>query len=79
MGKGFFKTGFWVSWRWGWSTRDSGCGGTRVIGTGTIFALCSFSDALIRFSRDHIRGEAMAPHYVPYLLATLNYQSALRY
>ncbi|GAB5582363.1 exocyst complex component 3-like protein isoform X2 [Prionailurus iriomotensis] len=40
--------------------------------------LRSFSDALIRFSRDHIRGEAMAPHYVPYLLATLNYQSALR-
>ncbi|XP_049478806.1 exocyst complex component 3-like protein isoform X2 [Panthera uncia] len=39
--------------------------------------LRSFSDALIRFSRDHIRGEAMAPHYVPYLLATLNYQSAL--
>ncbi|XP_029780825.1 exocyst complex component 3-like protein isoform X1 [Suricata suricatta] len=39
--------------------------------------LRSFSDALIRFSRDHIRGEAMAPHYVPYLLATFNYQSAL--
>ncbi|XP_058564945.1 exocyst complex component 3-like protein isoform X3 [Neofelis nebulosa] len=39
--------------------------------------LRSFSDALIRFSQDHIRGEAMAPHYVPYLLATLNYQSAL--
>ncbi|XP_014643939.1 PREDICTED: exocyst complex component 3-like protein isoform X2 [Ceratotherium simum simum] len=39
--------------------------------------LRSFSDALIRFSRDHLRGEAMAPHYVPYLLATLNHQSAL--
>uniref|UniRef100_A0A452V277 Exocyst complex component 3 like 1 n=1 Tax=Ursus maritimus TaxID=29073 RepID=A0A452V277_URSMA len=39
--------------------------------------LRSFSDALIRFSRDHARGEAMAPHYVPYLLATLNHQSAL--
>nr|XP_055161617.1 exocyst complex component 3-like protein isoform X2 [Nyctereutes procyonoides] len=39
--------------------------------------LRSFSDALIRFSRDHVRGEAMAPHYVPYLLATLNHQSAL--
>ncbi|XP_046536468.1 exocyst complex component 3-like protein isoform X3 [Equus quagga] len=39
--------------------------------------LRSFSDALIRFSRDHLRGEAMAPHYVPYLLASLNHQSAL--
>ncbi|XP_059987444.1 exocyst complex component 3-like protein isoform X2 [Lagenorhynchus albirostris] len=39
--------------------------------------LRSFSDALIRFSRDHLRGEATAPHYVPYLLATLNHQSAL--
>nr|XP_010960758.1 exocyst complex component 3-like protein isoform X1 [Camelus bactrianus] len=39
--------------------------------------LRSFSDALIRFSRDHLRGEAMVPHYVPYLLATLNHQSAL--
>ncbi|XP_053459715.1 exocyst complex component 3-like protein [Nycticebus coucang] len=39
--------------------------------------LRSFSDALIRFSRDHIRGEAMAPHYVSYLLAALNHQSAL--
>lgn len=48
-------------------------------GTGATSALCSFSDALIRFSRDHLRGEAMAPHYVPYLLASLNHQSALRY
>ncbi|XP_076988823.1 exocyst complex component 3-like protein isoform X2 [Tamandua tetradactyla] len=39
--------------------------------------LRSFSDALIRFSRDHLRGEAMAPHYVPYLLAALNHHSAL--
>ncbi|XP_045843799.1 exocyst complex component 3-like protein isoform X4 [Meles meles] len=39
--------------------------------------LRSFSDALIRFSRDHTSGEATAPHYVPYLLATLNHQSAL--
>ncbi|XP_027630433.1 exocyst complex component 3-like protein [Tupaia chinensis] len=39
--------------------------------------LRSFSDALIRFSRDHLRGEAMAPHYVPYLLTALNHQSAL--
>lgn len=37
----------------------------------------SFSDALIRFSQDHLRGEA--PHYVPYLLAAFNHQSALRY
>ncbi|XP_047383795.1 exocyst complex component 3-like protein isoform X3 [Sciurus carolinensis] len=27
--------------------------------------------------RDHLRGEAMAPHYVPYLLAAFNHQSAL--
>lgn len=40
--------------------------------------LRSFSDALIRFSRDHLRGEAVAPHYVPYLLAAFNHQSALR-
>ncbi|XP_006878763.1 PREDICTED: exocyst complex component 3-like protein [Elephantulus edwardii] len=40
--------------------------------------LRSFSDALIRFSRDHLRGEAVAPHYVPYLLATLNHHTALR-
>ncbi|KAM5133218.1 exocyst complex component 3-like protein isoform 1-T1 [Callospermophilus lateralis] len=39
--------------------------------------LRSFSDALIRFSRDHLRGEAMAPHYVPYLLAAFNHQTAL--
>ncbi|XP_021787757.1 exocyst complex component 3-like protein isoform X2 [Papio anubis] len=39
--------------------------------------LRSFSDALIRFSRDHLRGKAMVPHYVPYLLAALNHQSAL--
>ncbi|XP_016018712.2 exocyst complex component 3-like protein isoform X5 [Rousettus aegyptiacus] len=39
--------------------------------------LRSFSDALIRFSRDHLRGEAVAPYYVPYLLAALNHQSAL--
>ncbi|KAG8521726.1 Exocyst complex component 3-like protein [Galemys pyrenaicus] len=39
--------------------------------------LRSFSDELIRFSRDHLRGEATAPHYVPYLLAALNHQSAL--
>ncbi|XP_066098794.1 exocyst complex component 3-like protein isoform X2 [Saccopteryx bilineata] len=39
--------------------------------------LRSFNDALIRFSRDHLRGEAVAPHYVPYLLAALNHQSAL--
>nr|XP_010345053.1 exocyst complex component 3-like protein isoform X1 [Saimiri boliviensis boliviensis] len=39
--------------------------------------LRSFSDALIRFSRDHLSGEAVAPHYVSYLLATLNHQSAL--
>uniref|UniRef100_A0A8C8Z3Z4 Exocyst complex component 3-like protein n=1 Tax=Prolemur simus TaxID=1328070 RepID=A0A8C8Z3Z4_PROSS len=39
--------------------------------------LRSFGDALIRFSRDHLRGQAMAPHYVSYLLATLNHQSAL--
>ncbi|KAK7804873.1 hypothetical protein U0070_006855 [Myodes glareolus] len=37
--------------------------------------LRSFSDALIRFSQDHLRGEA--PHYVPYLLAAFNHQSAL--
>lgn len=40
--------------------------------------LRSFSDSLIRFSRDHLRGEAVAPHYVPYLLAAFNHQSALR-
>ncbi|XP_042636797.1 exocyst complex component 3-like protein [Orycteropus afer afer] len=40
--------------------------------------LRSFSDALIRFSRDHLRGEAIAPKYVPYLLATLNHHTALR-
>ncbi|XP_040838002.1 exocyst complex component 3-like protein isoform X2 [Ochotona curzoniae] len=40
--------------------------------------LRSFSDALIRFSRDHLRGEATAPQYVSYLLAALNHQSALR-
>nr|KAF6406708.1 exocyst complex component 3 like 1 [Molossus molossus] len=39
--------------------------------------LRSFNDALIRFSRDHLRGEAIAPHYVSYLLAALNHQSAL--
>ncbi|XP_010849354.1 PREDICTED: exocyst complex component 3-like protein isoform X1 [Bison bison bison] len=39
--------------------------------------LRSFTDALIRFSRDHLRGEAVVPHYVPYLLATLNHQLAL--
>ncbi|PNI91291.1 EXOC3L1 isoform 3, partial [Pan troglodytes] len=39
--------------------------------------LRSFSDALIRFSRDHFRGKSMAPHYVPYLLAALNHKSAL--
>ncbi|XP_060041356.1 exocyst complex component 3-like protein isoform X2 [Erinaceus europaeus] len=27
--------------------------------------------------RDHLKGEAVAPHYVPYLLAALNHQSAL--
>lgn len=40
--------------------------------------LRSFSDALIRFSRDHLRGDAVAPHYVPYLLSAFNHQSALR-
>ncbi|XP_037671874.1 exocyst complex component 3-like protein [Choloepus didactylus] len=39
--------------------------------------LRSFSDALIRFSRDHLRGEAVAPHYVPCLLAALNHHGAL--
>ncbi|XP_027372118.1 exocyst complex component 3-like protein isoform X9 [Bos indicus x Bos taurus] len=39
--------------------------------------LRSFTDALIQFSRDHLRGEAVVPHYVPYLLATLNHQLAL--
>lgn len=39
--------------------------------------LRSFNDALIRFSRDHLRGEAVVPHYVSYLLAALNHQSAL--
>ncbi|KAF4010778.1 hypothetical protein G4228_002600 [Cervus hanglu yarkandensis] len=39
--------------------------------------LRSFSDALIRFSRDHLKGDAVVPHYVPYLLATLNHQLAL--
>ncbi|XP_008138116.2 exocyst complex component 3-like protein [Eptesicus fuscus] len=39
--------------------------------------LRSFNDALIRFSRDHLRGEAAVPHYVSYLLAALNHQSAL--
>ncbi|XP_048211301.1 exocyst complex component 3-like protein isoform X4 [Perognathus longimembris pacificus] len=39
--------------------------------------LRSFSDALIHFSRDHLRGEGLAPHYVPYLLAAFNHQSAL--
>ncbi|XP_053522760.1 exocyst complex component 3-like protein [Artibeus jamaicensis] len=39
--------------------------------------LRSFNDALIRFSRDHVRKEAVAPHYVSYLLAALNHQSAL--
>nr|XP_020138145.1 exocyst complex component 3-like protein isoform X2 [Microcebus murinus] len=39
--------------------------------------LRSFNDALIRFSRDHLSGEATAPHYVSYLLAALNHQSAL--
>ena len=45
---------------------------------GAASALCSFSDALTRFSREHLRREAMAPHYVSYLLAALNHQSALR-
>ncbi|XP_005403744.1 PREDICTED: exocyst complex component 3-like protein isoform X2 [Chinchilla lanigera] len=40
--------------------------------------LRSFSDALMQFSQDHLSGEAPAPHYVSYLLAALNYQSALR-
>ncbi|XP_058135860.1 exocyst complex component 3-like protein isoform X2 [Dasypus novemcinctus] len=40
--------------------------------------LRSFSDALIRFSRDHLRGEAVAPHYVSCLLAALNHHTALR-
>ncbi|XP_058531035.1 exocyst complex component 3-like protein isoform X3 [Ochotona princeps] len=40
--------------------------------------LRSFSDALIRFSRDHLRGEVTAPQYVSHLLAALNHQSALR-
>ncbi|XP_073911960.1 exocyst complex component 3-like protein isoform X3 [Castor canadensis] len=39
--------------------------------------LRSFNDALIRFSRDHLQGDALAPHYVPYLLAAFNHQSAL--
>ncbi|KAM6176218.1 exocyst complex component 3-like protein isoform 1-T1 [Erethizon dorsatum] len=39
--------------------------------------LRSFSDALIQFSQDHLSGEAPAPHYVSYLLAALNHQSAL--
>ncbi|XP_012927024.1 exocyst complex component 3-like protein isoform X1 [Heterocephalus glaber] len=39
--------------------------------------LRSFSDALIQFSRDHLSGEALAPHYVSYLLAAFNHQSAL--
>ncbi|XP_006769865.1 PREDICTED: exocyst complex component 3-like protein isoform X4 [Myotis davidii] len=39
--------------------------------------LRSFNDALIRFSRDHLRGEAVVPHYVSYLLAALNHQLAL--
>lgn len=42
-------------------------------------AHCSFGDALIQFSQDHLNGEAPAPHYVSYLLAALNHQSALRY
>ncbi|XP_004371559.1 exocyst complex component 3-like protein [Trichechus manatus latirostris] len=40
--------------------------------------LRSFSDSLIRFSRNHLRGEAIAPHYMSYLLATLNHHTALR-
>ncbi|XP_032179836.1 exocyst complex component 3-like protein isoform X2 [Mustela erminea] len=51
-------------------------GGKGIFKTGSWVSL-SFSDALIRFSRDHTSGEATAPHYVPYLLATLNHQSAL--
>ncbi|KAM5262706.1 exocyst complex component 3-like protein [Ctenodactylus gundi] len=39
--------------------------------------LRSFSDALIQFSQDHLNGKALAPHYVSYLLAALNHQSAL--
>uniref|UniRef100_H0VHU0 Exocyst complex component 3 like 1 n=1 Tax=Cavia porcellus TaxID=10141 RepID=H0VHU0_CAVPO len=39
--------------------------------------LRSFGDALIQFSQDHLNGEAPAPHYVSYLLAALNHQSAL--
>lgn len=39
--------------------------------------LRSFSDALIRYSRDHLRGDTVVPHYVPYLLAALNHQLAL--
>lgn len=59
--------------------------GTEIVGvpvtagTGATSVLCSFNDALIRFSRDHLRGEAVVPHYVSYLLAALNHQSALRY
>ena len=59
-------------------THHWGC--TRVTaGTRATSAHCSFSDALIRFSRDHFGGKAVVPHYVPYLLATLNHQLALRY
>ncbi|XP_023564994.1 exocyst complex component 3-like protein isoform X3 [Octodon degus] len=39
--------------------------------------LKSFSDALIQFSQDHLSGEALAAHYVSYLLAALNHQSEL--
>nr|KAF6406707.1 exocyst complex component 3 like 1 [Molossus molossus] len=47
------------------------------MGKGSFKQCLSFNDALIRFSRDHLRGEAIAPHYVSYLLAALNHQSAL--
>lgn len=58
---------------------DRDCWGTKVTASaGATSALCSFNDALIRFSRDNLRREAMAPHYVSYLLAALNHQSALR-
>lgn len=57
-----------------------GCRGTiEVANPGASSAHCSFNDALIRFSRDHLQGDALAPHYVPYLLAAFNHQSALRY
>ncbi|XP_055476991.1 exocyst complex component 3-like protein isoform X2 [Psammomys obesus] len=70
--------GFLVLGQEFWGCSCGGCQSDSKPRSAPPSTRCSFSDALIRFSRDHLRGEAMAPHYVPYLLAAFNHQSALR-